>query len=274
MHLAMELGHLKAAVEMMRKYDGKDASELLPKHLPQPIVFRPNVDYVRTILESQVNLTAVGQELKFVDQIDRGFRYFTYQDMVNGSWVPSEEAVEQHLQKFGKDYRHELTDESRAGRINLAEYYRQKAPSTDIFSLLHKEHNVTKQLFEKIKVASPAQGALFSELAEDLSLHMEGEEHLFYPRLRDTVEAKDETMEAYDEHNEAKGILKEINNIPFGNKEWMAKLDELRRSVEHHVDEEERRLFDKARRLIDKEESERMARTFQAERERNLKKTG
>jgi thioredoxin-like negative regulator of GroEL len=54
----------------------------------------------------------------------------------------------------------------------------------------------------------------------------------------------------------------------------MAKLDELRRSVEHHVDEEERRLFDKARRLIDKEESERMARTFQAERERNLKKTG
>lgn len=274
LHLDMELGHLKAACEMMRRFAKRDAEALLPKSLPAPIVFQSNIDYVRDVLESQINLTEVGTDLKPVDQIDSNYRYFMYQDMVNGGWVPSEEVIEQHVQKFRSDYRLELTNGERAGKIRPARYYQQKAPTKDIFSLLKKDHDETRLLFEKIKIGSQGREALFSELSEALSLHMEGEEHLFYPKLEDSNETRDLTMEGYDEHNEAKGILAEIGQMPFGNREWTSKLNDLQKSVEHHIKEEEKQLFDKARSVIDEEESERIAKEFQAEKHRNMKKAG
>lgn len=273
LHLDMELGHLRAAVDLMKKYEKKDAQEILPRGLPAPVVFEPNIEYVRDVLESQVNLTAVGTDFKPVDKVDRSYRYFEYQDMVNGSWVPSEEVIEQHAEKFRKDYRLELTDGQRAGRVRLAEYYQQKAPTKDIFTLLHKDHDEVRLLFEKIKSGSQAREALFTELAEDLSLHMEGEEHLFYPRLKESAKTRKLTEEGYEEHKEAKDILGEIRKLPFGNREWLSKLNDLQKSVEHHVKEEEKRLFEKARSVIG-QESRSMAKEFQSEKMENMKKTG
>jgi hypothetical protein len=74
--------------------------------------------------------------------------------MVNGSWIPSEEAIEQHTEKFRKDYRLELTDGEQAGRIELADYYRQKPPTKDILTSLHKDYDEVKFLFEKIRNGS------------------------------------------------------------------------------------------------------------------------
>lgn len=272
-HLDMELGHLKAACDIMKKFSKRDPEELLPKSLPAPIVFEPNIEYVRDVLESQINLTERGMDLEPVDKLDSGHRYFIYQDMTNGGWVPSEEVIEQHMQKFRGDYRLELTDGKRMERIKPAPYYQQKAPSKDIFSLLHKEHDEARLLFQKIKMANKGRAALFTELAEALSLHMEGEEHLFYPKLEKSNETRDLTMEGYEEHKEAKGILDEIGHVPFGKSEWTSKLNDLQKSVEHHVEEEEKELFDKARSVIEEEERERIAKEFQAEKQKNMKKT-
>jgi hypothetical protein len=274
LNLDIELGHLRAASEMLKKYEKKDAQDILPKALPAPIVFEPNIDYVRDVLESQINLTEVGTSLKPVDEVDPGYRYFQYQDMVNSGWIPSEEVIEEHMAKFKKDYRQELTDGQRAGKVQLAEYYRQKAPTKDIFTLLHKDHDEVRLLFEKIKSGSAAREALFSELSEELSMHMEGEEHLFYPKLKESAETHDLTMEGYEEHEEAKGILGEMEKMTFGNKEWLSKLNDLQKSVEHHVEEEEKQLFEKARSIIDQEHSQTMAKEFQTEKQENMKKTG
>ncbi len=273
LHLDMELEHLRAACDMMRKFSQKDPEELLPKSLPAPIVFEPNIEYVRDVLESQINLTEVNTGLKPVDRIDGNHRYFMYQNMVNGSWVPSEEVIEQHIQKFRGDYRLVLTDGNRMKKIKPAKYYQQKAPSKDIFSLLHKDHDEAKLLFEKIKMGSQSREVLFTELAEALSLHMEGEEHLFYPKLEGSNQTRDLTMEGYEEHKEAKGILSEMRQTSPGKSDWTMKLNELRKSVEHHIEEEEKRLFQKARSVINEEESERIAKEFQTEKQKNMKKT-
>jgi hypothetical protein len=267
LHLDMELGHLRNAVELMGKYTKKDAEELLPKRLPAPIVFEPNIKYVRDILESQVNLTAVGMDFKPVDQVDKNDRYFEYQNVVNGHWVPSEEVIEEHMDKFGEDYRLDLTDGERTGRVRPAEYYRMKTRSKDIFGLLNKEHNEVKMLFQKIRFAAAGRDALFSELAENLSLHMEGEEQLFYPRLEESDELKDLVVKGYEEHEEARTMLNDMVKIPVGENEWLARIGLLHTSVEHHIADEEGEIFIKAHKEIGPEESEEIARNYQMKEE-------
>lgn len=106
LHLDMELGHLKAACDLMKKYTKKDPAEILPENLPEPIILEQNVDYVRHILETQVDLTAVGTDFKPLEKLDPSYRYFRYQEMVNAAWVPSESVIKEHESRFGGDYRH------------------------------------------------------------------------------------------------------------------------------------------------------------------------
>lgn len=54
LHLNMEIEHLRVACEMMRRYEGIEAEEILPKELPEPTLFQENKQYVRQVLADQV----------------------------------------------------------------------------------------------------------------------------------------------------------------------------------------------------------------------------
>ncbi|MDD2671645.1 MAG: hypothetical protein PHW43_04475 [Syntrophales bacterium] len=107
MCLEMELGHLQKAGEIFRKYQKKDPEELLPEVLPAPLILESQMEYVRDILSTQVNLTANGTDLVPVDQLPKDHRYFAYQKMVNKKFIPSQEVIREHIGKFKKDYRFE-----------------------------------------------------------------------------------------------------------------------------------------------------------------------
>lgn len=106
LHLDMEIGQLQAACEMMRQYENREPAEFLPKELPDPVLFEPNKEYVRHILETQINLTANGSEFVPVSELPGDHRYFTYQQAVNGSgFVPSEEVIRESVREHNRDYR-------------------------------------------------------------------------------------------------------------------------------------------------------------------------
>jgi hypothetical protein len=107
LHLDMELGQLQAACEMMRKYENREPADFLPSKLPTPTLFEENKQFVRDILESQINLTADGAEFVPIDELDNNHRYFKYQQAVNaGDWVPSEVVIQEHRKQYGgKDWR-------------------------------------------------------------------------------------------------------------------------------------------------------------------------
>lgn len=115
LHLNMEIEHLRMACDMMRKYENRDPESFLPNELPEPILFQENKDYIRQVLESQVNLT--GDEMRFVPVSDlpQDHRYFQYQKTVNGDGVPSEQVIRAHEQKLGGEYRSQV-----AGRHPVA----------------------------------------------------------------------------------------------------------------------------------------------------------
>lgn len=105
MHLDMELGHLQAAVELYKKFGKDDPAAFLPKDMPVPLTFESNVEYVRKVIEEQVQLTADGTEFVPVDSLAGDHRYHAYRAQVNAGMVPSQEVVKKHISQKGEDYR-------------------------------------------------------------------------------------------------------------------------------------------------------------------------
>jgi rubrerythrin len=110
-HLEDEIGHLHAALAFAKKYDGMDPSDMLPDRFPELTIFQSNVDYVRDILKSQIDLTCDGFNYVDVGELDPQHRFHQHQQIVNVGIVPSQEVIQEHIEDKGVDYRLELGGE-------------------------------------------------------------------------------------------------------------------------------------------------------------------
>jgi len=102
LHLAMEIEHLRIAAELLQRAQGRDAAEILPKRLPQPVRFEPNKDYVREVLAKQVDLTGNLEDFVDVAQLPPDHGFFRYQQAVNRGGAPSERVIEEAKQQGGE----------------------------------------------------------------------------------------------------------------------------------------------------------------------------
>ena len=95
----------------------------------------------------------------------------------------------------------------------------------DAFELLKQDHKKVSKLFSEIESASgQTKSQLFDQLKAELDLHAHIEETVLYPALENTEEAREITLEAYEEHNVVKDLLGELANAGAPNDEWDAKL--------------------------------------------------
>src|SRR5918995_1515658 len=117
----------------------------------------------------------------------------------------------------------------------------------DAFKLLQTDHKNVAALFNQLEQASgKAKLSVFNQIKTELELHTHIEEKIFYPALEKPEETHDLTLEAYEEHDVVKKLLKELSRAKTANEEWEAQAKVLRENVEHHVEEEEGELFPKA----------------------------
>jgi DNA-binding FrmR family transcriptional regulator len=109
---------------------------------------------------------------------------------------------------------------------------------------------------------------VFRRIKSELDLHTHIEETIFYPALEKREETHDLTLEAYEEHKVVKTLLAELAAAKSATDEWQAKAKVLRENLEHHVDEEEDELFDKADDALSDEEIEVLGERMAAEKAR------
>jgi hypothetical protein len=108
LHCDMEIGQLRAACELLRKYEGVEPEEILPPALPDvAVTFEPNKEYVREILASQYDLRTDGVEYVRLEDLPKEHRYFEYQNTVNAGGAPSELVIDETRQERGRDFRDE-----------------------------------------------------------------------------------------------------------------------------------------------------------------------
>ena len=88
--LDYELGHLRVAVELFQRTEGRDAAEILPSRLPEPIDYGSHRDFVRRVLRQEVDLRASGpQFIRAADEAPDA-PSAQYRDILNAEGSPSE----------------------------------------------------------------------------------------------------------------------------------------------------------------------------------------
>ena len=128
------------------------------------------------------------------------------------------------------------------------------------FALLKADHEKVAGILETIEDtterAVKGRDEQFARLKAELDIHAIIEEEILYPVLKDTKEAREITLEAYEEHRLVKQLLAELEAEPKDTEEWTAKFSVLKENIEHHVEEEEGEMFKKARVALSEEEIE------------------
>jgi hemerythrin superfamily protein len=113
----------------------------------------------------------------------------------------------------------------------------------DAIALLKEDHRTVEELFEKFEKATGdgRKRALAEEICLDLSVHAQIEEEIFYPACEGKVD-EDLLKESYVEHDGAKVLIAEILAGGPDDEFYDAKVKVLSEEIEHHVEEEEKRM--------------------------------
>ena len=126
----------------------------------------------------------------------------------------------------------------------------------DALALLKKDHDQVKKMLKDLDDttdrAIKTRQDLFERLKFSLTVHEQMEEAVLYPALKEHAETKEIVLEAYEEHDVVDTILGELEQIPFDDETWHAKLTVMRENLLHHIQEEEDEMFGLVRRLLDK----------------------
>ena len=127
----------------------------------------------------------------------------------------------------------------------------------DACQLLDADHIAVKHLFVEYArlaiapnaVATQAQRTeLAMKICDELTVHAQIEEEIFYPALREALpDDADLVEEATAEHQEAKQLIADVRNLGEANAAMDTLVAELNVVIEHHVKEERDELFPKAK---------------------------
>lgn len=120
----------------------------------------------------------------------------------------------------------------------------------DVTRLLMQDHAEAMAYFDWASASSGRERAdIVAKLCTALSVHMAVEEEILYPAALDALEGEGEDLveHAYEEHNEAKAIIKKLSAGKGAKTGVPALLKKLRATIAHHVEEEHTKLFPKLR---------------------------
>jgi hemerythrin superfamily protein len=127
------------------------------------------------------------------------------------------------------------------------------ALAQDAIAMLTADHKKVKKLFsdfEKLKEEGGEEdkASLVEQICNELKIHTELEEEIFYPAVRKAIDDSPLMDEALVEHAGAKDLIAQIEDASPEDDLYDAKVTVLGEQIGHHVKEEEGDMFPKAKR--------------------------
>ena len=140
----------------------------------------------------------------------------------------------------------------------------------EFFKMLKKDHVEQKGILEQLTETKEAKKReeLFKKLKEELVPHIKAEESAFYPPLLAKKEAREDALEGLEEHHVSELIQKELEMMPKGEDQWGAKMSVFKELVEHHIKDEESKVFKSAEKVLKPDEFENIMKKFDQEKEK------
>lgn len=111
-HFEMECAHLKRVAELLKKYENKNAKDVIPNGaFPKLLAFgENNIEYVRKVLTEQLWITSDRENYIDARKMKRDADYHVFNETVNGDRkdTPSHDIIVKSIKAFGgMDYRYE-----------------------------------------------------------------------------------------------------------------------------------------------------------------------
>jgi hemerythrin superfamily protein len=126
---------------------------------------------------------------------------------------------------------------------------RSKTPTA--IDLLKEDHDKVKKAFKEFEKMDRSDTEtcrqLVRSVCEDLRVHTTLEEEIFYPAVREAIEDEDIMNEASVEHETAKTLIDQLENMEPDDPNYFATFTVLGEYVLHHVKEEEGEMFPQAK---------------------------
>lgn len=108
---------------------------------------------------------------------------------------------------------------------------------------LIEDHKNVKDLIQELK-SSKDKGDLLARIDNEIQLHSQVEEQIFYLAMR---EYDRELVEhSIEEHRQVDQILTDLVGMSVNEKNFKKKLSELEKALNDHIEEEEGKLFPEA----------------------------
>jgi hemerythrin superfamily protein len=126
------------------------------------------------------------------------------------------------------------------------------APEQDAIAMLMADHKKVKKLFSdfnklKEEGRDEDKSGIVEQICNELKIHTELEEEIFYPAVRKAIYDSDLMDEALVEHAGAKDLIAQLEGASPDDDLYDAKVTVLGEQINHHVKEEEGEMFPKAK---------------------------
>lgn len=103
---------------------------------------------------------------------------------------------------------------------------------------------------------------LIETIASEIVPHSRAEEAIFYNTIRAMDANNGLVMHSYKEHMEAEGLLRLLQIKDKVNFNWKETAQKLKDELEHHIQEEETKLFSLAQKILSDEEADQIGHGF------------
>lgn len=127
----------------------------------------------------------------------------------------------------------------------------RKSSRTDALSMLKADHDKVRKMFkdfEKLDTEEDQEKAqLVKQACMELKIHSQLENEIVYPAIREAIEDDDLMDEALVEHEAAEELISQLEQMQPGDEMYDAKFTVLGEYVNHHIAEEQKEMFPKAR---------------------------
>jgi len=130
----------------------------------------------------------------------------------------------------------------------------------DAIKLLKADHDKVKKLLAELESTTDrgvkTRQELFATIKGELTIHEIIEEEIFYPELKSHPKAKEIVLEGYEEHAVVDTLMGELEQLSVEDETWGPRAKVMKENIEHHIEEEEGEMFQKARHVFDADELE------------------
>lgn len=124
----------------------------------------------------------------------------------------------------------------------------------NIIDLLKKDHRAVEALFEAFGTAESDEKELLARrIFQELDVHAEIEEQIFYPDLEPSHLLVKKLQHAYAEHAEVKELIAELRRLSPDDESFEEMMEALMAGVREHVAEEETEIMPSAEQALGRE---------------------